>query len=52
MCNNEDDLKSVTKYKPTLCLYDKIIMGLVMSIVIICLCLLVYCVFNPVYLMC
>jgi hypothetical protein len=52
MCNCEDDLKCITKYKANLNLYDKIIMGLVMSIVIVCLCLLVYGVFNPVYLMC
>jgi hypothetical protein len=52
MCNCENNLKCITKYKANLNLYDKIIMGLVMSIVIVCLCLLVYGVFNPIYLMC
>jgi hypothetical protein len=52
MCNCEDDLKCITKYKPNLCLYDKIIMGLVLTTMIICVGFLIYGVFNPIYLMC
>lgn len=52
MCNCEDDLKSIPKYKPNIELYDKIIMGLVLTTMIICVGFLIYGVFNPVYLMC
>lgn len=52
MCNCDDDLKCVPQYKHKYEVFDKIVMGLVLSIISICLCLLVYGVFNPVYLMC
>jgi hypothetical protein len=52
MCNCEDDLKSVPKYKPNIKLFDKIVMGLVLTTMVICVGFLIYGVFNPVYLMC
>lgn len=52
MCNCEDDLKCVPKYKPNIKLFDKIVMGLVLTTMIICVGFLIYGVFNPVYLMC
>ena len=52
MCNNDDDLKCVPKYKPNLELFDKLIMGLVLTTMVICLGVLVYGIFKPMYLMC
>jgi hypothetical protein len=52
MCNNENDLKSVPKYKPNIELFDKIVMGLVLTTMVICVGFLIYGVFNPIYLMC
>lgn len=52
MCNCENDLKCVPKYKPNIELFDKIVMGLVLTTMVICVGFLIYGVFNPVYLMC
>jgi len=52
MCNCEDDLKCVPKYKHKYELFDKIVMGLVLTTIIICLALLIYGVYSPMYLMC
>lgn len=52
MCNCEDDLKCIPKYKHKYELFDKIVMGLVLTTIIICLALTVYGVFNPTYVMC
>ena len=52
MCNHDDDLKCVPCYKPKLTWYDHIVIGLVLSILVIGLGLLIYGVFNPIYLMC
>jgi len=52
MCNHDDDLKCIPCYKPKLTLYDRIVMGLVLTTMIIAVGFLIYGVFNPVYLMC
>lgn len=52
MCNCESDLNCIPKYKCKLSLYDKIVMGLVLSVLVICVGFLIYGVFNPIYLMC
>jgi len=52
MCNCEEDLKCVPKYKHKYELFDKIVMGLVLTTIIICLALVVYEAINPIYLMC
>ena len=52
MCNCEDDLTCIAKYKHKYELFDKIVMGLVLSILIICVSLILYGVFNPIYLLC
>ena len=52
MCNNEEDLKRIPKYKPTLELFDKLVMGLVLTTMVICVGVLVYGIFEPMYLMC
>jgi hypothetical protein len=52
MCNCDDDLNSVPTFKPKLDLFDKIVMGLVLYTMIICVSFLTYGVFNPKYLMC
>mgnify|MGYP003346828623 CR=1 FL=1 len=52
MCNHEDDLKCITYYKPKLDWFDKLVMGLVLCILIVCLSFIIYGVFNPIYLVC
>jgi hypothetical protein len=52
MCNCDEDLKCVPKYKHKYELFDKIVMGLVLTTLIICVSLLLYGVFNPIYLLC
>ena len=52
MCDYDADVSYVPKYKPDLCLYDKIVMGLVLTTMVICVGFLIYGVFNPIYLMC
>ena len=52
MCNCEDDLKCVPKYKHKYELFDKIVMGLVLTTMVICVGVLVYGIFEPMYLMC
>jgi hypothetical protein len=52
MCNCDDDLNCIPKYKCKLNLYDKLVMGLVLLTLVICVSFLIYNVFNPKYLMC
>jgi hypothetical protein len=52
MCNCEDDLKRIPKYKPNIELFDKIVMGLVLTTMVICVGVLIYGIFEPMYLMC
>jgi len=52
MCNHEEDFRGIAKYKHKYELFDKIVMGLVLTTMIICLALIVYGAINPVYLMC
>jgi hypothetical protein len=52
MCNCEDDLKRIPKFRPTLELFDKIVMGLVLTTMVICVGVLIYGIFEPIYLMC
>ena len=52
MCNCDDDLNCVPKYKAKLCLFDKIVISFVFAICSISLALMLIGLFNPQYIMC
>ena len=49
---NHDYQNLFTKYEVKYSLFDKIVMGFVLTTMVICVGFLIYGVFNPIYLMC
>ena len=53
MVNPDHDFENIfTKYEVKYSWYDKIVMGLVLLIIFICLGIMLYGIANPSYLMC